>query len=251
MACQNSVLERRDSLARVEALRARLGAVHDGVASEELERVVQVLETLRGHLVAAIVDPAEGLHQHRGTEVLVRVPPIRGARRRAARAKDALVHPVELFPIRLRLHVLLRNHLPLLVRRLLQPRLDRLVLVVEVGHVRDEVLQDEHVRQRVDLELRQVIRRVGEACERVHAIDVHRARAADSLTARSPKRERGVHLVLDFNQHVKHHRTALVEINLKRLRRRLRCRVRIVAIDRDLLGGLERRRGGGGQKAKE
>ena len=42
----------------------------------DLERVVHILEALLGVLVTRVGDPAEGLHQHRRAQVLVRVPPV-------------------------------------------------------------------------------------------------------------------------------------------------------------------------------
>src|SRR3546814_18286374 len=80
----------------------------------------------------------------------------------AAGAREAFVEAVELGPVFLRLQ-------PLAVRwrRALgaDPRLDRGVLGVEVGHVRDQVLDHFHVRQRIDrhraLALRSEERREG------------------------------------------------------------------------------------------
>ena len=46
------------------------------------------------------------LHEHRGPQVLVRVPPVARAARGAARAQDALVHAVQLLAVHLRLAVL-------------------------------------------------------------------------------------------------------------------------------------------------
>src|SRR5215217_6608632 len=50
-----------DGLGRVQALGADLGAVHDGVAAIELERVLEVVEALVRGVVAAVGDPAVGL----------------------------------------------------------------------------------------------------------------------------------------------------------------------------------------------
>jgi hypothetical protein len=95
-------------------------------------------------------------------------------------------------------------HIALLVA--LQPRLDRLVLRVEVGHVRHEVLDDEHVRERVDLGLGRCGVDAREAGQRVGPVDVHRARSADPLATRAPERQRRVQLVLDLEQRIQHHR---------------------------------------------
>ena len=101
----------------------------------------------------------------------------------------------------------------------LEIRLNGLVLLVEVGQVRDEVLDDIHwanamlayeklaemivrtVRKRVDLGvLVRITVDSAETCESVLAVDVHGARAADALAARAAERERRVDLVLDFDE---------------------------------------------------
>src|SRR4051812_15922340 len=75
-------LEFGDGLGGVEALRASLGAVHDGVAAVEPERVFEIVEPLAGGLVAGILDPARGLQQRRGAEEALAVPPVARARGR-------------------------------------------------------------------------------------------------------------------------------------------------------------------------
>ena len=95
--CRSTIfLDLGDRLRRIEALRAGLGAVHDGVAAVEPERVFEIVEPLAGRLVAAVADPAVGLQQRGRAEIALRVPPVARARRRAAGAQDALVVAVEL-----------------------------------------------------------------------------------------------------------------------------------------------------------
>ena len=86
------------------------------------------------------------------------------------------------------------------------------------------------MRQRVDLHLSGV-GDLAKAGERVGAVDVHRARAADALAARAAEGERRVHLVLHLDQRVEHHRAALVHVHLIILHLRLGARVRVPAID--------------------
>lgn len=75
-----------------------------------------------------------------GTEVLVLVPPVARAGGRAARTEDALVQAVELLAVLRALEVL-----PVRWRVvILQPRLDGLVLLVELREVGHEVLHDVH-----------------------------------------------------------------------------------------------------------
>src|SRR5262249_25782716 len=88
-----------DGLGRVEVLGAGLGAVHDGVAAVEAERILEVVEALPGGLVAAVFEPAIGLKQRGGSEETLAVPPIARAGGRAARAQDALVEAVELLAV--------------------------------------------------------------------------------------------------------------------------------------------------------
>src|ERR1043165_1528465 len=92
-----------DRLGWIEALRAGLRAVHDGVAAVELERIIERIEPLAGLLIARIDDPASCLQQRRRAHVFLWVPPVARARGRAAGAQDALVEPVELLAVLLRL----------------------------------------------------------------------------------------------------------------------------------------------------
>ena len=73
---------------------AGFGAVHDGVAPVDREGVPELVQALLGAAVPGVDDPAVGLHQHGGPQVLVAIPPVGGARGAAARAQDALVQSV-------------------------------------------------------------------------------------------------------------------------------------------------------------
>mmetsp|Transcript_30631 Transcript_30631/g.99585 ORF Transcript_30631/g.99585 Transcript_30631/m.99585 type:complete len:223 (+) Transcript_30631:1890-2558(+) len=204
----------RGDLARgVEPLRAHLAAVHDGVAAVKLEGVVDGVQALLRRRVAAVDDPAVRLEQHSGPEVLVAVPPVRRARGGAARAEDALVHPVQLGAVLLALEAF-NAHLHRLTLGKLEVRLDRLVLRVKVGHVHHQILDDVHVRKRRDGLLRGRLVHAAEARERVLAVDVHRARPANPFSTRPPETQRAVLLRLDLNQHIQHHRPAIVCVHL-------------------------------------
>src|SRR6185312_8108525 len=85
-------LELGDRFRRVEALRAGLGSIHDGVAAVEPERVFEIVEPLVG------------------PEEAVAVPPVARAGGRAAGAEDALIEAVELLAVLVAL-------LPFLLRR--------------------------------------------------------------------------------------------------------------------------------------
>ena len=114
----------------------------------------------------------------------------------------------------------------------LEVRLDRLVLLVELGQIRDKVLDDVGVRKRVDARLLLLIS--GDtACpfmlvqanvaicplfpltqtrQRVDTINVHCAATANALSAASPESEGRVHLVLDPDKRVQHHGSGLVQV---------------------------------------
>src|SRR5712692_3053479 len=70
------LLDLGDCLCRIEMLRAGVGAVHDGVAAIEPERVFEIVEPLAGCLVAAVDDPALRLQERGGAEEALAVPPV-------------------------------------------------------------------------------------------------------------------------------------------------------------------------------
>lgn len=84
---------------RVQTLGASPRAVENGVATVDAHAVVQSGLTLSGLLVTGIGHPTVGLHQDGGTEVLLAVPPVRGARGRAAGAQNTFVETVELLTL--------------------------------------------------------------------------------------------------------------------------------------------------------
>lgn len=124
---------------------------------------------------STVCHPSVSLHQHGRSKVFVLVPPVlssqttsnpsatvshstwrayayRRTRGRAACTKNALVHPIELLSVLNALVVF-----SLLGRVVvLQERLDRLVLLVELRHVRDEILDDVHWRKKITSMFRQL-----------------------------------------------------------------------------------------------
>jgi len=227
----NSDLDLGNGLSGVEVLGAGVGAVHNGVALVELEGVVQSSQTLLALGVTRIGNPAVGLHEHSRAQVLVAIPPVGGARSRTAGAQNALVHAVEFAAVLLALQVLallvgLRGGVSL------EPGLDGLVLHVEGSKVGHQVTNNLHMGQGVDgrglgvslVDLAQTGQRVG-------AIDVHGARAANTLTARTAESESLVLLVLDLDEGIENHGTTRVHVDLVSLNARLSVLLRIIAID--------------------
>ena len=164
-----------------------LGAVHDGMTPVELEGIVELGETFLGMIVTRVLNPPIGLHKDGRSEVLVGIPPVRRARRRAASAEDALVHTVKLGPVLSTLEVF--GLTVCLALGILEPGFDGAVLFVEVTHVGDQVLHDVHVGEGVDFgglagsvagALRFDVAQTGQG---VGTVNVHGARAADTLTA--------------------------------------------------------------------
>src|SRR6266403_1228133 len=82
------LLDLGDGLGGVEALRAGWGAIQDGVAAVEPERVFEIVEPLAGCLVAAVHDPTVRLQQDGRPEEALAVPPIAGTAGCAAEAEE-------------------------------------------------------------------------------------------------------------------------------------------------------------------
>src|SRR5690606_23227636 len=143
-------------------------------------------------------------------EVALAVPPVARARGLAAEAQDALIEPVELGAI-------LTALLPLgcgLWRNRLEPGLNRRQLRIWYRKIRHQILYHRHVRQRVDLDLAADFIAALGAGKRVGAVDIHCARAADAFAARAAEGQRWVDVVLDVDQCIKHHRAAIVHIDI-------------------------------------
>jgi hypothetical protein len=204
-----SLLDLGDGQAGIEALRAGLGAVHDGVAAIEAERVLELVEPLAGPLIARIGDPAVGLQQYGGAQITVAVPPVAGARRGARETQDALVEPVQFLAFGRRLQ-------PLAVWRVrvrLEPGLDRGQLRVGVVQVRNQILDDVQMRQRIDFDGSLDLVDVLGTGQRVGAVDIHRTGTAYALAAGAPEGERRIDLVLDLVQRVQDHRPAIIQVD--------------------------------------
>jgi len=223
------LLDMGDLFSRVQALRTGTGTVEYGMAAVELELIIYSIQPFLGKFITTITYPPIGVEQSCGSQIRLGVPPVTGAGCATAGAENALVHPIQLGPILLALQYLLpRNGCRGLS---LKPGLDALILVVEVGHVHHQVLNHEHVWQWRDRGVRSGRRDLGEAGESVAAVDVHCAGTADAFSARSAEGEGGVELVLDLDEGVENHGTALFQIDLVLLELRLRWAVWVPPVD--------------------
>jgi len=100
----------------------------------------------------------------------------------------------------------------------LEIRFDGFVLFVKESKVRDQVLDNVHVRKGVDLGVfAGVPVNTAETSESVLSIHVHGTRTADTLSAGAAKSEGRVDLVLDLDEGIKHHGTCLVKVDGVRL----------------------------------
>ena len=181
---------------------ADLGAVHDGVTTVQLEGIVQLGETFLSLAITAVLNPTVGLHEYRRSQVLVGIPPVTRTRSAATSAENAFVHAIQFGAIFNGLQVLA---LAFLLGFLgLQPRLNAAVLLVEIAHIWDQILDHVHVGKRVNLGGLAFVFlvNVGEACKSVDSINVHGARTANSLTAGASKGEGRVLFVLNFQERV-------------------------------------------------
>jgi len=180
------------------------------VASVQTHFVLQFFHSLSLVRIPRVSDPSVGLHQSRRSKVLVLIPPVRGTRCRAARAEDAFVHSVKLAAVFRRLE-------ELFLRRVLvlQPRLDRFVLLVEQGHVGHEILDNIHVRKWINLGVLSIVTvDTAEAGEGVLAVDVHGTGTADPLAAGTAEGKRWIDLVLNLDEGIENHWSGLVKVNL-------------------------------------
>jgi hypothetical protein len=73
------LLDLGNGATRVQALGASPRAVENSVATVDAHAVVESGLALEGLLVTGIGQPTEGLKQDGGSEVLLAVPPVRGA----------------------------------------------------------------------------------------------------------------------------------------------------------------------------
>src|SRR5277367_3313673 len=106
------------------------------MAAVQPERILELIETLAGRLIAAVDDPPIGRKQRRGPQVSIAVPPVARAAGRATGAKNASRGPIDLFLVFLGLQALaVRGRR----RASLQPGLDRRILGIEVRKVGDQV----------------------------------------------------------------------------------------------------------------
>src|ERR1700749_401736 len=71
--------------------------------------------------------------------------------------------------------------------------------------------------------------------QRVVSVDVHRARAAHALATGAPEGQVGIDLVIDLDERIENHWSAMIEIDFKYIDRRVDVFVGIPAIDSEAL----------------
>src|ERR1700677_2016098 len=227
-AVRQKLLDFADRLGRIQIFRARFGAIHDRVAAIQTEGIFELVEPFAGGLVPAVHYPTIGGQERGGTQVPIAVPPVAGTTGGAARTQYARGGAIDLF-------LLLFGLKAFAVRRRrgprLQPRLHGRVLRVEVGQIRDEILDDRHVGQRIDPDVALHLRASADAGKAVLAVDIHGARAANPFTAGAPEAQAGVDLVLDLDERVQNHGAATVHVDLVGIEPRILRGVGVIAVD--------------------
>lgn len=180
----------------VQALRTSPRTVHDGVTSVQGHGVLQHLFSDLASLVSGVNQPSVCLHQNGRTQVLLLVPPVGWTRGRTTSTQNTLVQTVQLGSVLNTLQVLSAVSWVVVS---LQVWLDGLVLLVEVGQIRNQVTHNVHVWQGVDLgALAGVVVDTAQACQGVDTSNVHGTRATNTLSTRSSEGQGGVLLVLDL-----------------------------------------------------
>ena len=156
--------------------------VHNGMTTIQLVSIVQTLQTLLCHLITGICNPTIGLLENGRTQVLVRMPPIGRTGCKATGTQNTFIQTIQKQTILVRLkilHLVIGIHLCLL----LKPGLNRGILLIEVGHVSNQILDHIHVRKRTNRRHLVVPRNLCQTCKSVLSIDVHGTRTTNTLTA--------------------------------------------------------------------
>lgn len=76
-------------------LRTNLRTVHNSMTPVQFKRIVQLIQPFLRKLIPRILNPPVRLHEHRRSQILIGIPPVRGAGGGTARTEYALVHPVQ------------------------------------------------------------------------------------------------------------------------------------------------------------
>src|SRR5688572_13363009 len=81
------LLDLRDRPSRIQAFWAGARAVENCVATVELVRIFQLVQSLTGRFIATVAEPSICLEEDGGAEKPIRVPPVTWATRRTAKAE--------------------------------------------------------------------------------------------------------------------------------------------------------------------
>ncbi len=120
------------------------------MTSVHAHAVVQRCLSLLLLLVSGICEPSVALQEDSWAEIFLRVPPVGGTGGGAASAENAFIETIELLAVFLTLEIFLTVGR---WGRVLEVGLDGFVLLVEMGEIRNDVLDDVGVGKRVDLSL--------------------------------------------------------------------------------------------------
>lgn len=144
---------------RIKTFWTHVNAVHDAVATEHAEGVIQVTQSFGGGGVAAVSQPAVGCEQTGRADELVRVPPEGGARGGAASTENTLVQAIQLGALFGGLQVLTHGRQFFIVD---EEGFDLLPLGVELGHVDHQIADHRQARQGADNDVIALLQQIGE-----------------------------------------------------------------------------------------
>lgn len=189
------LLDLSNGTSGVQTLGAGPRAVKDSVTAIQGEGVLELLATLSAMCVTRVSHPAVCLHQDSRAKVRVTVPPVRGTSRSTAGTQNALIQTVQVAAFLRALEVFATTR-----RRTsgLEVWLNAAVLLVELGQVRNKILNNVSVRQGVNVALRRILVDAAQASKRVHAINVHGTATANALTTGATEGQRRVLLILNL-----------------------------------------------------
>ncbi len=171
------------------------------MATEQTIWIFQIVQTFPSCLIAAICNKAIRLQQTGRTDKFIWIPPERRARSRAACAQNTLVQAIQLLALGrwLQTFFLRRN------RVIDQERLDRMILLEELGHVDDQIANDRQTRQWSQHDRFSQLVQIGGAGQSVLAIDIHCIGTTYTFAAWATQSKGIVHVGFDTLQCIQQH----------------------------------------------
>jgi len=185
------------------------------VAFSQLHVSTELFKSLVSELVSGVDHPSVGLHEHSWSQVVLWMPPVGWASGLAASAEHALVKTIQKLSLLSGLQVLFLSLGLLSLSH--QVWVNLFVLRVEVRHVNDQVLQDEHEHKGTHGGWVYIsLWHWGQAGQVMSSVDVHGAGSANTFSAASSERQSWVNLILNLDKGIQEHGAAFLHVNIIR-----------------------------------